>query len=104
MSFDELYEGLKRLGRPVAYDHFTEAPEPPFLVFVDEGKETFLADRKIWTKSTKIRLELYFEMKSPEFEDRLEALLGDMGLLWDDAPTYYIDSERLYQHNYFFTI
>lgn len=104
MTFEELYQGLKKLGRPVAYDHFTEVPDLPFLAFIDEGKETFIADEKIWTKGTKIRLELYFETKCPDLEDRLEDILEEMGLLWEDEPTYYIDSERLYQHNYFFMI
>lgn len=104
MTFKELYQGLKKLGRPVAYDHFTETPELPFLAFIDEGKSTFVADEKIWTKQTKIRLELYFEAKDPGLEDKLENLLDEMGLIWEDEPTYYIDSERLYQHNYFFSI
>lgn len=104
MTFNELYQGLKSLGVPVAYDHFTKETPLPFIVFLDAGKEIFIADEKIWTKKTNIRLELYFDKKDPDLEERLEKRLEEMGLIWEDEATYYIEDEKIYQHNYYFAI
>ncbi len=104
MTFEELYKALKTLNLPVAYDHFSKKTELPYLIFIDEGKNTFIADERVWTKETKIRLELYFETKSPSLEDRVEAKLDEIGLIWEDETTYYIETEEMYQHNYYFSI
>lgn len=104
MTFEELYTGLKKVNIPLAYDHFTQPTSLPFMVFVDEGKETFVADESVWAKQTRIRLELYFKSKDPKLEEKIEKRLDEMGFLWEDEATYYIEDERMYQHNYFFVI
>lgn len=104
MTFEELYQGLKKLSLPVSYDHFTEPVDLPFIVYVDNGRDTFVADEKVWTKQINIRLELYFSKKDPSLEESLEGRLDEMGLIWEDEATYYISEEKMYQHNYFFKI
>lgn len=106
MTFETLYKNLKALGHPVAYNHFNEKAPLPFLIFIDEGKGTFVADEKVWTKNTKIRLELYFEDKEKaiDLESRLEDLLDSLKLIWEDEETYFIPEEEMYQHNYYFSI
>lgn len=106
MTFQELYKALKTLALPVAYNHFDHPPSIPFLVFLDEGKDRFIADASIWTSMTRIRLELYFENgeEFPALDEKIEVLLSGLGILYEDAETYYIPDEGLYQHNYYFKI
>lgn len=104
MNLEKLYQELKTLGRPVAYDHFSKRTPLPFLIYVDQGKSTFIADGKVWTNKRKIRLEVYSKNKDIDLEDRIESLLDRLEILWEDEPTYYIDDEKTYQHNYYFSI
>lgn len=105
MTFNDFYKILKKdMGCPVAYDHFTSAPTIPFIVYIDEGAETFIADGQIYTRRQKIRVELYTDKKEPVLEQKLELCLSRIDPLWTDGETYYIPEEKMYQHNYFISI
>lgn len=106
MTFEELYQSLKTIDLPVAYNHFDHPPSVPFMVFLDEGKNQFVADASLWTSMTSIRLELYFENGEdfPALDEKIEALLSNLSILFEDEATYYIPGEGLYQHNYYFKI
>lgn len=105
MTLNDLYKELKQeLKIPVAYDHFEESPSVPFIAYVDEGKSVFIADRNVYTKKTKIRIELYTEEKDIELEEKLEELFYKKNIIFDDDATVYISKEKLYVHYYHISI
>ncbi len=103
MTLEELFSVLNQANIPVRYSHFTEDIEPPYMVYIVDGKNTFLADNKVFNKNLSIRLELYTNEKDLELEERIEQILNDNDLVWEDDNTY--DSkERLYVAYYYFEI
>lgn len=92
------------MGVDVAYDHFEKAPSLPFIVYVDEGKESFIADSKIYTKKRNIRIELYTETKDLATEEKLENFLEENFKIFTDDETIYIKDQELYKHNYYISI
>lgn len=107
MTLPEFYTSIKEaLSIPVAYDHFDvdegvdEPLKPPFLSYVDIGKNTFEADNVSYITSYALRVELYTEVKDVSLEAKLEKFFDDNLIKWDDEPTTYIPEENLYLHPY----
>lgn len=105
MSLDEFYRLISEsLNIPVSYDHFKEAPTLPFIAYIDQGKDTFIADDRVYTKSTNLVIELYTEKKDFSLEEKLESFFESNFGRWEDDETVYIETENLYKHNYYIKI
>lgn len=105
MTLVDLYRNLKKeLKIPIAYDHFEDGPSVPFIAYVDEGKKFFIADRNVYTKKTKIRIELYTNKKDLNLEEKLENYFYKNNIIFEDNETVYIPKEKLYVHYYHITI
>lgn len=106
MTLPEFYTSIKKaLSIPVAYDHFDideddEPLKPPFLSYVDIGKNTFEADNVSYITSYALRVELYTEVKDLSLEETLEKFFEENLINWADEPTTYIPEENLYLHPY----
>ena len=77
MSYEEINLLLEEAGLPFAYHHFAEgeSPEPPFLIFLSPGEDTFSADNIAYFSTKKLNIELYTDRKSPEVEEMVEKIL-----------------------------
>lgn len=104
MSEQELFNLLKTMGIPVAYDHFVEAPgasvSPPFILYTIDSTESFKADDKTYFKNRQYIIDLVTDKKDPAKEEALEAILEANFLPWDKEEDY-IDGERIFQIRYF---
>lgn len=104
MSERELYEMLKTLGLPVAYDHFVEAPgasvQPPFILYKIDSTTNFKADDRTFSKSHQYIIDLVTDKKDVDLEETLEDLL-DQNYLPYDKEEDYIESEKIFQIRYF---
>ena len=100
---DNVMEIMEALRLPFAYDHFAEgeAPEPPFVCFLLPGSDNFSADGRVYFKITEVHIELYTDLKDPELESRLEAVLDEHGIFYDKTEVW-IESEKLYEVLYSF--
>ena len=100
---DNVMEIMEALRLPFAYDHFTEgeSPEPPFVCFLLPGSNNFSADGRVYHKITIVHIELYTDLKDPELESHLEAVLDECGIFYDKTEVW-IDSEKLYEVLYSF--
>ena len=94
----EIKQMINSVGLPTAYHHFAEgqSPNPPFLVYLYPGSHNFSADGKVYKKASQLDIELYTDLKDPEMEKRLEAVLDEHGLFYDKTETY-LDTENMYE-------
>lgn len=103
MDQAELLTLLKTSGLPVAYHHFAEPPEPPYVVYLFAQSDNFGADNKVYSKADGYHVELYTTKKDPVSEALLEGVLDAAEIYWEKSE-FYIESEKLYQVLYEITI
>ena len=98
---DNITEIMEALQLPFAYDHFAEGegPAPPFICFLLPGSDNFAADGRVYFKATMVHIELYTNLKDPELEQRVEAVLDERGIFYDKTEVW-IESEQLYAVSY----
>ena len=100
---DRILEIMRALQIPFAYDHFAEgeSPAPPFACFLLPGSNNFSADGRVYHKISIVHIELYTDLKDPELESRLEAVLDECSIFYDKTEVW-IESEKLYEVLYSF--
>lgn len=98
MSYEEIFEMMQEIGLPFAYHHFAEgeSPDPPFVLFLSPGENTFSADNLMYHSFKDIDIELYTDEKSPETEQHVEEILLQHNIYYTKMETW-IESERLYE-------
>lgn len=98
MSHEEVMKMMEETGLPFAYDHFVEgeSPEPPFLVSLYPKADNFAADGIAYFKISRLDVELYTDLKQPELEERIEAVLLKHGIFYGKSEVF-IESEQLYE-------
>ena len=105
MTHNELMEMLEEMSLPIAYDHFAEgdSPEPPFICFLYPASYNFSADGQVYYKISEVHVELYTDVKDPETEEKLEAVLDRHGIFYNKTEVW-IESEKLYEVLYSFEL
>ena len=98
MTYEEISEMMQEIGLPNAYHHFAEgeSPNPPFLLFLSPGENTFGADNLMYHSFKQLDIELYTDEKSPDTESRVEEVLTQHNIYFKKTETY-IESEQLYE-------
>ena len=98
MTYEQIHDMVEELDFPFAYHHFAEgeSPNPPFLIFLSPGENTFSADNLMYHSFKKLDIELYTDRKSPETEERVEKILFRHNIYYTKTETW-IESERLYE-------
>lgn len=98
MSHEEVMAMMAETGLPYAYDHFVEgeSPEPPFITFLYPKGRHFAADGKVYHKGKRLDVELYTDLKSPELEERVEAVFDMHGIFYAKSEVWIAD-ENLYE-------
>ena len=98
MTHTEIVEMLEEVGLPLAYDHFAEgeSPDPPFLVFLFPSSDNFSADGRVYQKIDALHIELYTDLKQPELEASIEAVLDGHDIFYNKTEVW-IESEHLYE-------
>lgn len=101
MKYEEIYNLLKTLNIPVAYDHFNsnKAVSPPFIVYREQSPNTFKADDKTYYRPYNFEIELITEKKDITLESRVEELLKDIPY---DIETGSWDEEEKIYHNFYY--
>ena len=105
MTYSELMAMMGEMQFPFAYHHFDEgeSPDPPFLIFLFTGTDNFMADDGVYAEIQGIAIELYTDLKQPQNEKIVEAVLNAYEIPWDKYEGW-IESERLYEVRYEFEI
>ena len=98
MTYEEINDMMAEMGLPFAYHHFAEgeSPQPPFLLFLSPGEETFSADNVAYYSFKQLDIELYTNKKNPAMEEEIESVLTQHEIYFTKSEAW-IESERLYE-------
>ena len=98
MTYEEINDMMAEMGLPYAYHHFAEgeSPQPPFLLFLSPGEETFSADNVAYYSFKQLDIELYTDKKKPTLEEEIEDVLTQHEIYFTKSEAW-IESERLYE-------
>lgn len=99
MTLDELHNILSNLNIPVAYSHFKTSVTPPYICYLCNDDNNFIADNKVYKKINNIDIELYTSKKDIEIESKLENFLDSNNLPYSSDETY-IESEEVFKKIY----
>lgn len=97
-----IYDLLKTLGIPVAYDHFDSNKKvaPPFVAYREIAPDTFKADGKTYYRPYEFEIELVTEIKNPTLESTIEELLTTNNIPYDKEDEVWDEDEKIY-HNFY---
>lgn len=104
MSLHELatlLQSIPGFSGKVAYYEFQEgeAPELPYIVYLETGGSNFVADNTVVYRQTTVDIELYTALKDPTLEKTLEYALSAAELIWTKDEDY-LDGERCFMITY----
>lgn len=102
MKHKEIYDLLKTLGIPVAYDHFdsNKKVQPPFIVYREQAPDTFKADGIVYYRPYEFEIELITEKKDVSLEGQVETLLTNNKIPYDIVNDVWDEDERIYHSFY----
>lgn len=96
-----LYSTLQSTGVPCAYGLFKIPQEPPYIVYLGNGQDTFEADNTHYYKRNNYQVEYYFTQKNEANEEAIESALLKDGYLYDKSEDIYIESENVFVIYYY---
>mgnify|MGYP003446693628 CR=1 FL=1 len=94
-----LFQILETTGLPVSYAFHIDVDspiEPPYLVYLGNGQDTFDADNTHYYRQNRYQIEYYFTQKNEENESAIEDALLDAGYLYDKSEDVYIEEENVF--------
>lgn len=96
MTQAELYQELKKIGLPIAYNHFTNPPSLPYLIYLFSYSSDLIADNQNYLPISNFQVELYCDKKDLTNEKLVEDKFKELKMPYVKSETY-IDTEKLYQ-------
>lgn len=96
-----IFEILQSTGLPCAYSHFKTKQDPPFLVYLGNGQNTFAADNTWYHRRNTYQIEYYFNKKSSANEDAIEEALLDAGYQYDKSEDVYLEDQDMFLIYYY---
>lgn len=102
MTHKQVFDMLKTLNIPVAYDHFDSNKEvqPPFIAYREIAPETFKADGITYYRPYEFEIELITDKKDVLLEGRVETLLTNNNIPYDMENEIWDEDEKIY-HNFY---
>lgn len=102
MEHKDIYDLLKTLDIPVAYDHFDSNKNinPPFIVYREISPDTFKADGITYYRPYEFEIELVTEKKNVALEKTIEELLTNNKIPYDVESEVWDEDEKIY-HNFY---
>ena len=96
-----IYDTLQSTNLPCAYSHFRKKQEPPYVVYIGNGQETFEADNTHYWKTNSYQVEYYFTEKNEQNVAVIEEALLDNGYLYEKSEDIFIESEGVFVIYYY---
>lgn len=102
MTHKQIYDLLKTLYIPVAYDHFdsNKTVKPPFIVYRETAPETFKADGITYYRPYEFEIDVVTEKKDVTLLESIETLLTENKIPYDIDSEIWDDDEKIY-HNFY---
>lgn len=89
-------ELLEQIGLPFAYSHFEKPIEPPYIVYIGNGQNTFGADDTWHFRKNRYQIEYYYKLKNEANEEAIENILLLNGYNYEKSEDAYIESEGVF--------
>ena len=104
MDISEINRILKSIPgfeSKVAYRAFPEkeAPELPFIIFVENGTNNVFADNKTYVERSSYTISLVEAHRDRAVEQLIEQALNEHDIAWNRYPEW-IEEEKIYQIDY----
>ena len=98
----DLFDLLKTLNIPVAYDHFDSDKQVqiPFMVYRETSPETFRADGITYHQFFNYEIEHIKKKKEVALERQLEQLLTNNNIPYSKNDEVWDNDEKIY-HNFY---
>lgn len=102
MKLSEFADILEKSTLPVTYRAYQEgnAPGMPYLIYYESSPAINAADNTVNHQIKSVTVELAFENKDEDLEERLEELWTTHELFFDVQEETFIETERLYVKSY----
>ena len=99
MTLTEIAEMVEDIGLEWRYSHFSQTPNPPYVVYYFPAENDVYADGSNYVNKRQLFIELYTKTKDITSEGTVEAKLREAGLTWY-KQTDFLSDEELYQTTY----
>lgn len=99
MTLLEVAQMVASIGLPYRYSHFSETPQPPYVVFYYPSETDPHADNSNYINKRQLFIELYTKTKDPTSESAVETVLKNAGLSWY-KQTDFLNDEKLFSTTY----
>ena len=96
-----IYTALKTTGLPCVYGFFKTPKEPPYIAYIGNGQDYFVADNKIYYAKNTYQVEYYYTTKSETNEAAIESALTTAGYIYTKSEDIYIESEGVFVIYYY---
>lgn len=104
MTPEQIEQILEEMEVPFRYHHFTQkemADIPlPVMVWIVPGTNNFYADGRTYHKIRRLDIELYTDAKDWELEEKLENILTQHGIAWEQTASEWMQSENMWESLY----
>ena len=98
MKHKNLFNLLKSVNIPVAYDHFDDNKNlvPPFMAYREQSANIFKADNKNYFLEKHFEIELVTNKKDIELEELIEELFNKNNILFEKNDEIWDKEEKIY--------
>lgn len=100
MTKAAIEEMLREMDVPFRYDHFTQKEmqdiELPIIVCMMPGTDNFFADGQVYKKIQRVQIELYTDSKNWFLEEKLENILNNHGIAWQQVESTWQQTEFMW--------
>lgn len=104
MNKSEIEKMLDEMEIPYRYHHFTQKEMQdislPIMVWNVPGTDNFFADGTAYKIIKKLDIELYTDQKNWELEEKLEGILDEHGIPWQQTASDWLESEKMWESLY----
>ena len=91
-----IYQVLQSTGLPCVYSHFKKKQDPPYIVYIGSGQDTFDADNTHYWRENNYQIEYYFTEKNEANEAAIEDALLSNGYIYDKSEDVFIEDENVF--------
>ena len=99
MTRKEIADMIASFGFPWRFSHFSQTPNPPYVVYYFPNENDVFADNSNFVNRRQLFVELYTKTKDETSEAAIEAKLKQNGLTWY-KQTDFLNDESLFQTTY----
>ena len=96
-----IYQTLQGTGLPCAYSHFKKPKDPPYIVYIGNGQDTFEADNTHYWRRNTYQVEYYFTTKNEQNEASIEDALLAAGYLYEKSEDIFIEDQDVFVIYYY---